>query len=320
MSQFQPTQVAVDPPPAPDYFAVAVLQGLSRPIGGRLNWGVVKSVFLGAISFGFLPILSWTRTFRAFVNAEREQFTHLAEWVRHNSVHPLARQLESTAADMRPRAVLSWLAIFVTVATAAGIFVNLNRTYFPWDHLYAGTYAFGKPHRFAEHHQRFFGDSRVIFGFWASGLGVAYAFHWLQVRLHAEDVKRFVACFSQIAEAEGVNRVKAASLGTTLRPLWLVGGAVFYMMGAPWGIVAMLAGAAHRRYITGTSRDTRADLAQRLRAMMMRRRPVAAGAAAVPVYLRDRCVEPKCRAEIPRGVNFCPRCGTRQKARVNRVA
>jgi hypothetical protein len=126
-----------------------------------------------------------------------------------------------------------------------------------------------------------------------------------------------------VAEAEGVHRARADSLGLGIRPLWLVGGVGMMMLGAPWGVVAMLAGGAQRRYINGTSRNTRADVAQRLRAMMVRRR-VATGAATagvpVPVYLRDRCVEPKCRAEIPRGVNYCPRCGTRQKIHVNRVA
>ena len=90
-----------------------------------------------------------------------------------------------------------------------------------------------------------------------------------------------------------------------------------FVWGAPWGVVAMLAGAAQRRYITWSSRNTRADVAHRLRAILMRHRP--SSNYPLPVYLRDRCVEPKCRNEVPRGINYCPRCGTRQKAQVNRV-
>jgi hypothetical protein len=188
----------------------------------------------------------------------------------------------------------------------------------PWEQLVAGTHGY--------HHARVLGhrvvhlfNSRDIFNAWVLGLSVAYLAMALQVHFRAVDVGRFVAKFSQIASSEGVNRVKATSLGTTLRPLWIAGGVVFWFIGAPWGLVAMLAGAAQRRYITFTSRQTRSDLAQRLRTMLVRRRPSAAGLA-TPVYLRERCVEPLCRAEILRGVNYCPRCGTRQKPHVNRVA
>jgi hypothetical protein len=160
--------------------------------------------------------------------------------------------------------------------------------------------------------------SNEIFLTWTVGLGVAYFIHWLQVQFHAGDVRRFVARFSEIAQAEGVNRVKAESPGLGLRPLWLLAGGILFVWGAPWGIVAMLAGAAQRRYITWSSRNTRADVAHRLRAILMRHRP--SSNYPLPVYLRDRCVEPKCRAEIPRGINYCPRCGTRQKAQVNRIA
>jgi hypothetical protein len=91
-----------------------------------------------------------------------------------------------------------------------------------------------------------------------------------------------------------------------------------FLFNAPWGVVAVLAGGAQRRYITWTSRSTRSDVGQRLRAMLLRRRP--ATGLPVSVYQRDRGIGPLCRAEMPRGVNFCPRCGTRQRPQVNRVA
>jgi hypothetical protein len=321
LSQFHPTNFSVEPPPPPDYLAGAVLQGLSRPVGYRLSWGVLKSLFLGIISFGLLPILSWTRNFRTFAIAEQQQLLHLAQWVRTNSSHPLARQLESDAVELRPRVLLSWLSVLIAVAMAVGMYfaLELNRWYSPWDQLVAGTYGFGK-HRVLDRRVTLFPNSHQMFTLWVYGLGAAYLLHIVQVHLHAGDVRRFVARFSEIAQAEGINRVKATPLGTTLRPLWLAGGFALFAMGAPWGVVAMVAGAAQRRYITSTSRDTRADLAHRLRAMLIRRRPSSAAGVPVPIYLRDRCIEPKCRAEVPRGVNYCPRCGTRQKAQVNRVA
>jgi hypothetical protein len=188
----------------------------------------------------------------------------------------------------------------------------------PVEQLVAGTYGYHHAHVLGHRVVRL-ANSRHLFNTWVLGLGTAYLAMALQVHFRAVDVGRFVAKFSQIATSEGVNKVKATSLGTTLRPLWIAGGVLFWLVGAPWGLVAMLAGAAQRRYITFTSRQTRADLAQRLRTMLLRRRPSAAGLA-VPVYLRDRCVEPLCRAEVLRGASFCPRCGTRQKPQVNRVA
>src|SRR5258706_15006417 len=59
LSQFHPTNLSVEPPPPPDYLAGAVLQGLSRPIGGQLSWGVLKTLLLGARYIDLPPILAW---------------------------------------------------------------------------------------------------------------------------------------------------------------------------------------------------------------------------------------------------------------------
>lgn len=321
LSHFQASNFSVDPPPPPDYLAGAVLQGLARPIGYRLTWGVLKSLVLGVVTFGVLPLVAWARNFRAFATAEQQQFLHLAHWTRTNCNHPLARELERDAEALRPRPMLGRLPVIIMVLTGVAMVMMtrpLRHYATPAEQLVAGTYGY--------HHTRVLGhrvvrlvNQRHLFETWVLGLSAAYLAMALQVHLRSVDVGRFVAKFSQIAQSEGVNRVKATSLGTTLRPLWVAGGLFFWMIGAPWGVVAMLAGAAQRRYITFTSRQTRADLAQRLRTMLLRRRPSAAGVA-VPVYLRDRCVEPLCRAEVLRGANFCPRCGTRQKPQVNRVA
>jgi hypothetical protein len=325
LSQFQPNNITLDPPPGPDTLAGAVLKSLSRPIGQKLSWSVVRSLVLALLSFGVLPIIAWMRSFGAFVTAEQQQYLHLAQWVRQNAGdHPLARRLESDARELRPRALLTFATAAALLITVFGVASDISydhelRDVRHWDALVAGTYGYSENpllnHRPVWHYP----GSHPIHNYWIVGLAAAYACHWLQVQLHAQDVKRFVARFSQVAQAEGVNAVRAQPLGTPFRPLWLAAGALMFAWGAPWGILAMLAGAAQRRYITWSSRSTRADVAQRLRTMLVRRRPVAAGVP-VPVYLRVRCVEDKCRAEIPRGVNFCPRCGTRQEARLNRTA
>jgi hypothetical protein len=318
MSQFHPTNITVEPPPAPDYLAGSVLQALSRPIGAKLSWGVIRSFILGFATFGFLPIISWVRGFHRFATAEQQQFLHLAQWVRLNSDHPLARRLESDASELRPRGVLSVLTFLTAIATAVGIGVLVSQTrYNRFDVLVGGTYGVNNT-RAVIYHLPVFRRSPMIFKLWVYGLGTAYLLHFLQICLHAQDVKRFVARFSEIAQSEGINRVKADSLGILLQPFWLAAGVFLFLFNAPWGVVAVLAGGAQRRYITWTSRSTRSDVGQRLRAMLLRRRP--ATGLPVSVYQRDRCIGPLCRAEMPRGVNFCPRCGTRQRPQVNRVA
>ena len=317
MSQFQPTHVTFDPPPPPDYLAGSVVQGLSRPIGGKLAWGVLKSFFWAVASFGIIPLIAWTRSFRAYAIAEQQQYLHLAQWLRTQSDHPLARRLEEDAGELRTRGWLSTLSLVAVAVTGLFIHLYVDGTHRPyWDTLMAGTYHHDEA-SMLRFHGYYWPRANEIFKTWCVGLGLAYAVHWLQVQLHAADVRRFIDRFSEIAQGEGVNRVRAESLGIGLRPLWLVAGAIMFAWGAPWGFVAMLAGAAQRRYITWTSRNTRADVAHRLRAILMRHRP--SSEFPLPVYLRERCVEPKCRAEILRGVNYCPRCGTRQKAQVNRV-
>jgi hypothetical protein len=316
LSQFHPTNVTLDPPPHPDQPATAVLHGLARPLGAKLYWGVVKSLFLGIVTFGVAPLVFLNRSFRTFAVSEQQQFLHLAQWVRANSAHPLARRLEADAAELRTRGWLELLSFAILAGTAVLIAMVLSDTRSPLNALLAGTWGF-RQRRVLDIRLGPFGNAHVVFMTWIWGLSAAYAAHWLQVQLHSQDVRRFVDRFSEIAKAEGVNRVKAAPLGVPFRPLWLVGGAILYNLQAPWGLLLALAGGAQKRYITWTSRSTRADVAHRLRAMLTRR--YGAGVP-VPVYLRDRCVEARCRAEVPRGVNYCPRCGTRQKAAVHRVA
>jgi hypothetical protein len=316
LSQFQPTNITLDPPGTPDPLSDSVLKGLSRPIGQKLSWGVVRTLALGLLSFGVLPVIAWVRSFRAFAIAEQQQYLHLAQWVRLNTDHPLARQLEQDARGLGSRSLLTAMtlgAMLVAVAGVACVIVHYQLP--PWEALVAGTYAYGGS-ALRDWPVRYFLVEPQIHRFWVWGLGVAYGLHWLQVQLHAQDVKGLVGRFNEIARAEGVPTARVERVGTGLRPLWIAAGAVMWAWGAPWGIVAMLAGAAQRRYITWSSRGTRAEVAQRLRTMLLRRRPAAG--VPMPVYLRERCVERMCRAEIPRGVNYCPRCGTRQKgARVD---
>ena len=82
MSAFTPTHTNLEPPDRPDNLSAAVLHSLSRPIYGRITWGPLESFFLGGITFGIFPLISWPKAFGRFVVAEQQQFWHLLEWLR----------------------------------------------------------------------------------------------------------------------------------------------------------------------------------------------------------------------------------------------
>jgi hypothetical protein len=312
VSTFNPTRVSIERQPVPDQQAWVAVDALARPLGLKTYWGVTKTMIAGVVTFGLGPVFSWVKGFHKYCAGERLQFLHLARWVKGGSAHPLAARLESDADELRPRGFLSFLTIVAALATAAGVGYVVDRSGRMPEHLLvAGTYGYERA-RIGEYRVWAMPEARDVFAVWTLGLLVTYGLHWLQVMLHAADVRRFVSRFSQVAEAEGVNRVRAEPVGTTIRPLWMAGAGVLIAVAhARWGLLMMLAGAAQRRYITTAGRNTRAELAQRLRSLVERRRPGVA--MPVPVYLRERCVEAKCRAELPRGANFCRRCGTRQR-------
>ena len=88
--------------------------------------------------------------------------------------------------------------------------------------------------------------------------------------------------------------------------------------GAFWGLPLMLAGAVQRRYISRTSARGRAEAADRVRTILLLRRPVAR----VPSFARATilCRNERCRAPIPLLANFCARCGARAGTVMSDVA
>jgi len=291
----------------------------------RQSWSVTKSLVVSLLTFGLVPIFAWIRGFRSFAVAEQQQLLHLAKWLRASSSHPLAKRLEEDAEQLRPRWWIWSVAIISVIATVAAMWNLIEQSGWRWEHywdgLIAGTYRFNTPKGRATVFPWW--NAATVFTWWNWGLLLAYGCHWLVLQLHALDVKRFVTRFNEIAESEGLQRVKPQPLGVPLlSPLWIVAGFLMAALHAPWGLVAMVAGAAQRRYINQTGRKTRAALAHRVRALLMRRSEATRAGADVPVpaYIRQRCSQPMCRAELPPEALYCRRCGARQKPQVDRIA
>ena len=307
------------PPPDDDPAGQAVLKALARPIGMRQSWSLSKALVVSLLTFGVVPIFAWIRGFRSFAAAEQQQLLHLAKWLRASSSHPLAKRLEEDAEQLRPRWWIWSVAILAVMGTATILFSAVADSGARWPHYV---------HALVTHTYRarwFKGDRDAanVYTVWIWGLSLVYFCHWSVVQLHALDVKRFVGRFNKIAESEGIQRVMPQSLGVPLvSPLWIVAAFLMVALHAPWGLLAMVAGAAQRRYINHTGRKTRAALAHRVRALLMRRSETTGLAAdvPVPVYIRQRCSQPMCRAELPPEAVYCRRCGARQRPQVDRIA
>lgn len=312
MSVLQAHPAAAQPapePPAearvgPDHLAGALLRSLSRSFRGHYSWGVLTTLVVGLLSFGILPLLRWTQQFHRYVRLERQQLWHLAEWLRLQTAHPDAATLPDETNQIRwrgPLAAAAWLWLGAVVVFFA---LQLWHAATPGHTLLASTFGFRS--------RAVSGAFRPdLFAAWTVGLFVAYALHWLHVQLHAADVRRFIEKINRVAEWEGIPPLTLPQAGPGAQPLWLLGALAMVMAGAVWGVPLMLAGAVQRRYISRTSACVRAEAADRVRTILLLRRPVMR----VPQFAQATilCRGERCRAPIPLLANFCARCGARAR-------
>src|SRR5438477_4302092 len=81
LSTFIPTSIRFDPPDEPDYLAGAVLHSLTSPMPACAIWGPVRTLLLGAISFGLLPLLLLSSRLQPFVQGQSIVFTYAQQWI-----------------------------------------------------------------------------------------------------------------------------------------------------------------------------------------------------------------------------------------------
>jgi hypothetical protein len=301
VSNFSPTS---PPAPRPDTLAGAVLNSLARPITNIFSWGLLRTVFLGAITFGIAPLFALSKRLRHSTSLERAQLWHLAEWVRTNCGEDAA-PLAQAAEQIRLRPILSALPPLCGLVALFGlIFASLQ--YEPsFDALLNSTYGYFQASA------RDFAPpwADTIFAAWAIPLGVGYISLWLAMQIQQNAVRRFVRMFSVVAQREGASEVPTPRPSLGLRPLWLGAGIVLSLGGAIWAIPMMLAAAAQRRYTKRIGAATRVKLMQSVREIMHLRRPDMP--TPMPVMLLRTCPSERCAAKLPPGAKFCPRCGTR---------
>ncbi len=315
MSTFTPTQWTLEPPNVPDQLAQAVMQSMSRPIGKKRPWGPLKSLVLGGLSFGLLPLISWPRHFANFVVSEQRQFWHLVEWLRLRGGEKDTDKLVNSVRDTGPMGTI-WLVPLVIFAVLAMNFLPWSGQQWGWlPNIFRSTYQL---------HRTWWQSAWApampshLYRVWTICLGVAYVSHWLHVKQHIGDVKRMLWRINPILARHGQEPLSIIQAGVGLRPLWVAAAVIGAMWGAWWAIPAALAGSAHYHYTMSTSLSIRSELARRVHAMLLEHRPPMD--VPTPHRFRAVCRNELCGKAIASEAAFCPRCGTPVTRSVDAVA
>jgi len=296
----------------PDYLAGALLNSFSRHLGTRASWSFLKTLLWSTVTFGIGPLLVWPRGLRGLIATERSQFLHLAEWMRLRSGAPDTSQLVAAAERVKINPILSYGPVWIASAVVIAFGIIFSQVGFSVRDLIASTYHFGR------------GWPRIgpiaaneLFTIWSTGLLTAYTLHWFQLLAHASKVRNAVRAFNELAIPQGLPPVREPR-GVGLRPIWLAAALVMMSANAMWAIPMMLAGGMQRRYAAVTGPALRGAVADRLRDMLMVRRPMMRVPS--PIAVQRRCPNEQCRAEMPRIANFCPTCGKHVGPEIDELA
>jgi hypothetical protein len=296
-----------------DDLAALVVRRLERRRLAPASWGLLTTVVLGVPTFGLLPLIVWPMRFREYVTEESQALQELAEWARARgrrpaAVGPLMAAAEDTSFRALPLIISVMLALFV-----AGAFVIQFTNFIPFtfDSLLDCTYYYKCSSSSMSPGSR----AQLLYAAWCGALSLGYLLHWAQVRGHMMDVKRFVARFNPIAEAEGLPPVRGHRLPIgVFRPVWILTAIILAVYGAWWGIPLVLAGMAQRRYTSVTSNLIRYELAKRVKDMVSMRHQTPAPPMAMEAAPARRCGNPRCLAALPAQARFCTRCGMADRA------
>lgn len=293
------TVVQETPTERPDYVAGSLLRSFGSMNGRRASWGLGRTVVLTALTFGLAPLLMWPRLLRDLILEDRNRYLHLSDWM-HTVTGDRAAKLDAAADRIRPHPVLSYLPAFVPLVVIACFAIVFLGPGLPPASVVGATWGYSR--NLARVPQ-----TTQLFCFWTGGLMLGYVMHWVQVLLHQVRVRDAVNEFNHLVAAEGLAPVPVkVNLG--IRPMWLIAGMVGAAAGsAMWAVIAMISGAAQRRYAVVDLPATQSLVTHRVRQLLSRRRP--AFFHAKPVTMGRRCPNDLCQAPLEKIANFCPRCG-----------
>jgi hypothetical protein len=303
VSQFIPTSRSISGDDQPDLLASAVLNSLTRPLYHGLSWGPLRTCVVAWLTVGVLPMFLLLRWLKDFIATQQQQLWHLAEWMRVQGGDHDATELQKASHRVRfnmPLAILSGALVLVAIGAVVAYFSH-------------HTFSYRALLRFAFHAP--VTPPQLVFTF---ALSAAAVCHWAHVVWHQQNVEHYLRWFNQLMTRQAQDEVRLPRLELGLDGTWIVAGVVLAVAGGLWGVPVLLAAGAHRRYIIEGSVRMRSTLAERLRAMLLERRPRMRIPS--PIQIVRSCVRPNCRAPLPSAASWCPRCGTKAIRRMDVVA
>lgn len=305
ISRYNPL-VDLNPANSPDYLAGSVLAQLGRPSENRKAWNAFRSLLFSFLTFGLLPLIVIVRRHGRQAGREQENLWHLAEWMRTTGGHRDAGRLID--ASNRPGPIRPLL----TVASASLLAAALVLIFAPIDPPGVGRLHFLLDSTFGylRHSDNFatLSPAGRFFLLWTGLLTLASLALYIHIQWHAWQTRRFVRIFNDFAEREGLSGFDPPAPGLGLRPGFVLAALALLLAGAPWGVPAMLAAGLYRSHCD-TGRLLRQRLAERLRGMLLNRRPEML--VPRPIWTQAICSTDRCRLPLPREAAYCPRCGTR---------
>jgi hypothetical protein len=297
------TQVAVNQ----DQLGESVTRHLSRSYRNWFSTSPWRCGILSVLTLGLWPLLRLRRQFRNYVSFERQQLWYLGEWARTRLGGEEASAFADAAKKLEYRETIQWLQTWCLIGiglvmcayvTGDGLLGEL------WDRTF-GFFQLSSNSNTDE--------VWIPFAVWNVGLGLAYLFHWYQIRRYARRsalvVKRFDAVAAREIGAAGVANPQALAAAREPKLRWIAIGLILAGLGALWAVPMVLAALAQRRYINEDSARSREILLTRVRSIQQQARPLRNH----PTYTvhGPRCENPLCQANLPMGAQFCPRCGRR---------
>src|SRR5437867_232933 len=122
-----------------DHLGIAVGRSLKRAFRNRFSLPFARALAGGLISFGLLPLMALSRKLRHYTMFERQQMSHLAEWLRLGSGRDDAAALRDLSTTLRLRPALRAGIVLCLVAVIAMFVSELGRP-LHWRGVIAATY------------------------------------------------------------------------------------------------------------------------------------------------------------------------------------
>jgi hypothetical protein len=297
----------IEPAHAPDSLSLAVVAALTRKMNPRLTFGPIKTLVLGMITGGLIPLLVLPKRFRDFVIGEQTQLWHFAEWLRLQFPSSETDKLQRAVAQLKFRFwpfVLSMVLAALALLWTGSELAEMGELEIGAGFLTDFTARVPYP--------------RVLIA--AQGFALlmmaAHLLSMWQVVLHVHDVQRVAALYNTAAKKHALKPIQPPRFELQWTFLWIAGmlaPAIF--IGAWWCVPMMLAASAQWRYINRTGRAMRLSLAAHVFNELASRTPPAD--LMLPTALQGKCARVGCDKMLPVGSSFCPRCGIRVTARAD---